>query len=391
MTDVATASTTERNAAAGAALGSQIAEQLHGRAANAVVVFTSPENDYKALLSALQERCSPELLVGCSSAGEFTADASGTGMSSAMAFRADDMRFSASLGTGISSRREGAADDIVRGFVGVRDEGLRYRHRMALLFVDALAGHTEELVNRLTTATGGAYRFMGGGAGDDGRFKRTHVFHGTDAHTDAVVALEILSNKPFGIGARHGWVPASDPLRVTEAADACLVSLNVSPAAEVFAEHALATRQRFDRDDPMPFFLNNIVGVKSDDGHKLRVPLGMTAEGGVLCAAAVPTGATAHIMKTAAPDAAEAAAEATRDAVRQVRDAGHVPKAALFMDCVATRLRLGKEFTQELDAVRRELGDAPFAGFNSYGQIVRAEGQFSGFHNCTAVVLVVPA
>jgi hypothetical protein len=34
--------------------------------------------------------------------------------------------------------------------------------------------------------------------------------------------------------------------------------------------------------------------------------------------------------------------------------------------------------------------DALGAGFNSYGQIVRAEGQFSGFHNCTAVVCVFP-
>jgi hypothetical protein len=29
-------------------------------------------------------------------------------------------------------------------------------------------------------------------------------------------------------------------------------------------------------------------------------------------------------------------------------------------------------------------------GENSYGQIVRAAGQFSGFHNCTAVVCVIP-
>jgi hypothetical protein len=43
-----------------------------------------------------------------------------------------------------------------------------------------------------------------------------------------------------------------------------------------------------------------------------------------------------------------------------------------------------------LDAVAAELGGAPFAGFNSYGQIVRADGQFSGFHNCTAVVCVLP-
>lgn len=390
MTQVATASTSERDARAGAALGAQIAEQLEGQSASAIVVFTSPQNDYTALLRALHERCSPELLVGCSSAGEFTAEAAGTGSSSAIAIRALDMKFRATLATGLSTRRAAVADDLVQGFAGMSGEGLRYRHRTALLFVDALAGSAEDLVNGLTAATGGRYRFAGGGAGDDGRFAKTHVFHGMEAHTDAVVALEILSNKPFGIGARHGWTPASDALRVTDSADACVLSLNVSPAVEVFAEHAAASGQRFDHEHPLPFFLNNIVGVESDEGHKLRVPLGITAEGGVLCAAEVPTGATAHIMRTAAPDAAEAAAAATRDAVKQVRDAGYTPKAALFMDCVATRLRLGRDFGQELDAVRRELGDAPFAGFNSYGQIVRAEGQFSGFHNCTAVVMVVP-
>ena len=44
---------------------------------------------------------------------------------------------------------------------------------------DALAGHTDALVEELTLATGGNYRFFGGGAGDDGRFQKTHVFAGT--------------------------------------------------------------------------------------------------------------------------------------------------------------------------------------------------------------------
>jgi hypothetical protein len=95
-------------------------------------------------------------------------------------------------------------------------------------------------------------------------------------------------------------------------------------------------------------------------------------------------------MSTAGASAVEAAAEATRDAVRQVVSEGHQPKAALFFDCVATRLRLGQAFDQELGSVATELAGVPFAGFNSYGQIVRAEGQFSGFHNCTAVVCVLP-
>ena len=218
----------------------------------------------------------------------------------------------------------------------------------------------------------------------------THVFHDTVARTDSMVALEILSNKPIGIGSKHGWAPASDALRVTETAEACVVSFNVAPAVEAFEDHAASSGQAFDHDDPLPFFLHNIVGVKTDEGHKLRVPLGIGPDGGITHAAEIPLGATAHIMSIPPAAAVAAATTATRDAVTQVIEAGHRPAGALFLDCVATRLRLGRGFDDELAAVSEVLGDTAFAGFNSYGQIVRAEGQFSGFHNCTAVVVVFP-
>ena len=54
-------------------------------------------------------------------------------------------------------------------------------------------------------------------------------------------------------------------------------------------------------------------------------------------------------------------------------------------------LRLGREFESELKAVGEALGTTRFAGCNTYGQVARAEGQFGGFHNCTAVVCIIPA
>lgn len=388
MTDIAIASTASHNREAGEELAAQIRNGLNGATPDALIVFASAENDYEELLQALDDGCHPKAMIGCSSAGEFTSTASGTGLTSAIALRALGMRFSASLGRGLTSGRDEAARQLVSGFNGL--ESSEFRYRTALVLVDALAGHAEDLVDALTLATGGMYQFVGGGAGDDGAFRKTHVFFGREAHSDAAVALEILSNKPIGIGARHGWSPSSDPFRVTETAQSCVVSLNVSPAAEAFEEHAAATNQRFDRENPLPFFLHNIVGVQTEEGHKLRVPLGVGTDGGVTFAAEVPTGATAHIMSIQAASAADAASRAVRDAMEQVERGGHTPKAALFFDCVATRLRLGEDFGYELDAVKNELKTASFAGFNSYGQIVRAEGQFSGFHNCTAVVCVFP-
>lgn len=61
-----------------------------------------------------------------------------------------------------------------------------------------------------------------------------------------------------------------------------------------------------------------------------------------------------------------------------------------LQDSKAAGAKLGKEFEVELAAVGEVLGTAPYAGFNTYGQITRVPGQFSGFHNCTAVVCVFP-
>ncbi len=387
MTDVAIASTDLVSAAAGEYLGQQLAAEIGG-APDAVIVFASPSNDYVALLEALQRSASPGCTVGCSSAGEFTNDRSGEGLTCAIGLRSADMRFSASIGKGLSTGVADAANQLAAGFTGI--DTTTYQHRTALVLTDALAGFAEEQIPGLTTATAGTYRFFGGGAGDDERFKSTHVFFGIEAHSNAAVALEILSNKPIGIGARHGWQPAGPALRVTESDQSNVVSLNVAPAVEAFEDHATSTSQTWNAADPMPFFLHNIVGVDTPSGYKLRVPLGVTESGAVVCAADVPTGATAHIMSTATSSAADAAVVAARDALDQVTSQGFTPRAALFFDCVATRLRLGQEFKQELSALSTELGNLPFAGFNSYGQIVRADGQFSGFHNCTAVVVVLP-
>ncbi|HLH26892.1 MAG TPA: FIST N-terminal domain-containing protein [Chloroflexota bacterium] len=387
MTDVAAAHTDLPDAtAAGQALGAEIAATYGGEAPQAVILFASSRYDYPALLQAVFDTCHPGLLVGCSSAGEFTDDANSAGAACALALRSSTMQFAAGVGRGLRADRAGAARELVASFQGLRAP--RYPHRAALLLTDALAGQTEDLLEHLTVLTGGTYRFFGGGAGDDARFQRTHVFCGHEAIPDAVVGLEILSSRPIGIGVGHGWEPASPGMRVTEAAGSQLYSLNAVPAAEVFEEHAEATGQVFDSQDPLPFFLHNVLGIVSEGQHKLRVPLGVGADESIACAADVPPGATAHIMRTSASSTVDAAARATRAALAQLQ--GHPAKAALFFDCAATRLRLGQGFGTELRAVEETLGPVSFAGCNTYGQIARADGQFSGFHNCTAVVCVLP-
>lgn len=371
---------------AGQELGQQILKCLDGRPPDAVIVFASARFDHATLLHALAETCRPGVLVGSSSAGEFTGGSRGEGSACALAICSPTMRFTATVGTGVSKDRALAATTVVAGFQGLRMP--EYPFRTALVMTDALAGHADDLVEQLTVATSGTYEFAGGGAGDDAKFSKTHVFCGTEVYSDAVVALEMLSQKPIGIGVQHGWEPASEGFRVTSIEGARIITLDGFPAIEVFEQHAAATDQHVDRTNPLPFFLHNILGIETSAGYRLRVPLSVDADGSVTCAAEIPEGSTVAIMKTSSTSASEAAASAARSAVRAL--GGGSPVAALFFDCVATRLRLGDVFGFEIEAVKGELEGSDLVGCNTYGQIARADGQFDGFHNCTAVVLALP-
>lgn len=366
-------------------IASKIQSQMAG-SPDVLLVFASSGYDDRALLRALQASVAPGILVGSSSAGEFTHGTAGVGTVSALAIRSGELKFSASLGHRVSQDGRGAARELVASFQGLDSD---YPHRAALVITDALAGHAEALVEELTLRTSGRYVLAGGGAGDDAKFAKTHVFLGTEVHNDAAVALEMLSHKPIGVGVGHGWQPASPPMRATEVDGMRLIGLNGQPAIDAFEAQAQRDGKSFNHADPMPYFLHNILGIATGDGYRLRVPLAVHEDGSITCAAEIPEHAQVHIMKTTNESASQAAARATDHALAAL--GGHQPGAALFFDCVATRLRLGDDFAYELGTVVERLGPAQMVGCNTYGQIARAEGQFSGFHNCTAVVLVIAA
>jgi hypothetical protein len=385
METVAVSTAQADSVAAGAALAAQIDAALPG-SPHVIILFAAPSYDHPLLLRALQEGAPSALIVGASSAGEFTNDTLGVGLATALAIRDEESSFTARIGHRLKDDPAAAASEIARGFAGRSDHN--FPHRSALVLTDALAGYADALTDALTLETAGEYQFFGGGAGDNANFERTPVFCGTEVFSDAAVALEILSRKPLGIGVSHGWEPASEPLRVTEATGLKLVSLNGLPAVEAFEEHAEARGEHIDRAAPIPFFLQNIIGIDTGSGYRLRVPLAVNEDGSVHCAAEIPSGSIVRIMKSSHDSAAEAAERATDAAIAGIGP--HRPKAALFFDCVATRLRCGDHFKTEVDAVTSRIGDAALAGCNTHGQIARAEGQFEGFHNCTAVVCVFP-
>jgi hypothetical protein len=387
MTEISYAySNLDDSAAAGEFLSSELMEGMKGEAPHVVILFASSRFDSEALLESIHGLCRPAMIIGCTSAGEFTSGGFGPGSVSALAIRSTDIRFSVKLARDLDVDRTASIEKLAASLDGLKD--FSFPFRSLLVLTDALAGQSEESMGLLNQASGGIYQIFGGGAGDDGKFESTKVFAGPKAYSRSMVVLEILSKKPVGIGIAHGWQPGSESMRVTKSDGMRLIGLNAAPAFEAFKEYAKATAQELNDADPFPFFLHNILGIETPDGMKLRVPLMVQADGSILCAAEIPEGASIRIMSSSVAGTISAAMEASRTALKGL--GGAKPKAVLFFDCVATRLRMGKDFGGELEAMSGVLGRVPYVGCNTYGQIAKVEGQFNGFHNCTAVVCALP-
>ncbi len=373
------------SSAAGAALGQQLMRELSG-SPDAIIVFAAPSYDHAALLEALSAECAGALIVGSSSAGEFTHAVHGEGSACALALKSEEVRFAVGVGRDLHRSAKEAANQIASTFGGVNEPTL---HRAALVMTDALSGHAPDLIHELMLATKTQYQLFGGGAGDNAAFSRTVVFNGTEVLVDAAVALEIISTHPIGVGVGHGWEPAADAMRVTEVDGLRLIGLDGMPAVEAFEAHAEEQGQSFDRDAPLPYFLHNILGIETSSGYQLRMPLSVDKDGALHLAGEVPTGSRVRIMRTTLNASLDATAQATAAALSKLN--GQKPGVALFFDCAATKIRIGDQYTMELEAVRSQLHDLPMVGCITQGQFGRAEGQYDGFHNCTAVVCVLPA
>ncbi len=213
--------------AAGASLGRQVMSELSGTP-DAIIVFAAPSYDHATLLVALKAECPGAILIGSSSAGEFTHASQGEGAACALALKSDETRFALGVGRDLQASAAAAAHEIVSTFEGVEEPTF---YRAALVMTDALAGHAPALIQELIVATKTQYQMFGGGAGDNARFTRTVVFNGTEVLTDAAVALEIVSPNPIGVGVGHGWEPAADTMRVTDTEGLKLIGLNGLPAS----------------------------------------------------------------------------------------------------------------------------------------------------------------
>ncbi|WP_165423013.1 FIST signal transduction protein [Ktedonosporobacter rubrisoli] len=372
---------------AGRDLAQQIMAQV-GAAPDVIFLFATQSYQYEALLSALKSECHPRFLLGCAAYSTYTRTAVGTSFACAAALRSDDFLFSLTVGRNIDLDPREAARQVIEGFQGW--EHPEYRFRTAILFMDVINVFMDDFVKALTHSTHGNYQFFGCGAAENGQQKYAPVFAGEQALGNSVVALEVLSHKPLGIGSRHAWIPATPSMQaITENGGTLLKSLDGRPALEVFREYAQLNELDFPEHSLLPFFLHNMLGVETGKGYqRLRLPLMLNDEGVLTSSSPIPSYAKVCIMKSTFASVLRTVEITARSALNNLY--GSRPALALYVDCRASSLRLAGDYSELLRVVCNRLPHTPFAGCNIYGQIVRSQGQYSGFHNCTPSICLFP-
>jgi methyl-accepting chemotaxis protein len=391
-TKVATAIAFGHAADAGRRLVEQLRDRLGGRTPVLVAVFPSTKQPLGDVARVLVEAFPHTVVIGASTAGEFTeaGDAKGTVAAFALV---GDITVHAGIGHRLGDAPEQAVGDALAS-LPPRAEG---RHRAAIVLLDPLSGRGAEaaLLAAERLSRDGPVPLAGGAAGDDLAMTQTFVSLGPTSSSDAIVLAVLDMAEPVGLGVFHGHEPLSSPLRVTRAAGNVVHEVDGRPAWHVWAEHtrAAAAAQGVDVDtlegDALgAFFLRYEAGLPSGASYTIRAPLARGADGSLTFAAAIAEGATLRIMQSDGPRQIASAAVAARCAREQL--AGRPVAGALVFDCICRNLILGDRFKDAIEAISFELGRVPLAGFETYAEIGLDESDLSGFHNTTTVVLAFP-
>lgn len=367
---------------AGSEAGRLAMEALVGVTPGIVFVFTTDRYDQHELVRGVRSQSGDTPLLGCCTGGVI----SGEGPS-------NDGVAVLALGGGVGATlacyqgiRDGAAraggqaaERLVQAIRGV--EGA---HCATVMLADGLTGALTDVVGSAASLLEPHAPLIGGGAGDNLKFLRTSQIVGAETLDDAVALAHVVSERPIGIGVRHGWAPTGRALVVTRSEGNVVYEFDGRPAfdayRELFPQFGL-TYENFGN-----FVMSRPLGLPQPGGEFLiRDPLRARPDGAIECVARVPQGALVQIMRGDPCDLFAAAREAARTALSQL--GGRRPAGVLVFDCVSRLLMLGDAAENEVRLIREMVGrDTPIAGMFSFGEI--AAGQIGGtvVHNKTVVV-----
>lgn len=344
-----------------------------------VLVFAAIEQFAQSPLAALLQQQFPDaLLLGCSTAGEISANGVDDGSCNltAIQFNATPLR---SATTTLASM----ADSLAAGRrIGEQLAGDELQ--AVMVFAPGVNINGSALVDGIAAVIGTGIPITGGLAGDGGAFQRTFTLGPRGVSDDGVVAIGFYGDRlRFRHGSFGGWEPFGPARKVTRCQGNILNELDGEPALDVYRRYL----GEYARDLPASGLLFPFAMLGEDHGAigLIRTILGVdTADGSLTLAGEIEAGGYLKLMHASTDklvDGAETAALAT--AVDPASD-----RLAVLVSCVGRKLVMGNRVDEEIEAVAAVLGSqVTLTGFYSYGEISPfMPGSACKLHNQTMTI-----
>ena len=381
----------------------QAKAKLGGGRVDLSMVYCSSKYDYQKVVDVVRASTNKAPLIGCSSAGEFTEDKVEKGSIAVGLISSDEIKFFTAMAEGIREDPE----VVVRSLANkLPDEVEGYPYLTAILLIDGLAGVGEEMAVLTSYAFDRVFvqkgRFVGGAAGDDLRYKETFVFSEDKVATNSACICLLASKIPLFSGVKHGHTPLSGPLKITKAKGNIVYEVEGKLPWEVWKKETAQAAKKSgidveklkDTAEIAQFFANHDLGLvtEKEGEYKIRWPTGINDDGSLNFSCGIAEGAVFRIMDGSNIEKQiNSAEEAAREAMQSAENAGYSDFAGILVfDCAVRQLMLGDRFAEAVDRFKKVLPGVPVLGWETYGEIRMEPGQFSGFHNTTSVVLVIP-
>jgi hypothetical protein len=349
-----------------------------------LVVFASFGYDLRELLDGVAEVAGDVPVIGCSTAGEI---GPGPALSQGVVVVGfgGDFTVRTTYATGLADRARGVGEEVASALLPLPDT----RNGFVIMLTDSLCGDQQEMIRGAYGILGAAVPLIGGGAGDNLRMVTSRQFYGGKIFQDGVTAAYIGTDGPLGLAVHHGWQCDGTAMVVTASACNEVHEFDDRPALDVYLDrHHAPPGVEKDAQAFAEFALTRPLAVARRGDVAVRHVLGADPDArSLVCAGAVPRGASVWLASGDVASNLAAADHACADAVAALGDVTML--ALLVFDCAGRRAVLGDDgIVTEREAMLRRAGSSPLAGFYTYGEIGRIKG-VSGYHNQTVVAVAL--
>ena len=352
----------------------EVAGALARHQPGTVLYFASSNYDAPAVAGAMARAFPGAVVIGCTTAGEIVTGHMLHSSLVAMALPSDivpEIHVQVARGIGGGLAGVDAAFQAFHAATGTPMLDLDPSEWVGLILIDGLSRAEERVMERVGALTD--VMFIGGSAGDDLKFERTHVFANGEAHSDAAVLALLRVPHGFDFIKTQSFCAMSKTLVPTlvDEANRMVLEFDGKPAAQAYAD-ALGLPVS----EAAAHFMDHPVGLMDGDEPYVRSPQQFVGNA-MAFYCAVKAGMPLALLQSSdiVADTAKALAE-TKLAAGKVA-------GVINFNCILRTLELDAEGKSgDYGAL---FADVPTVGFSTYGEAM------IGHINQTSTMLVFKA